>query len=597
MKITLVELPATQNGNLFEKPAQDVYSLFYLPSRAIDLLRAILEEHGYTDIETVNPRFNKRREVLSEEQLERLYASDVVGISSITRTIPQSYELADLIRENNPDAAIVFGGPHVTALPEEALEHCDYVVRNEGDLTFPELVARIAGDAGAPELENINGISYRDEEGNLVHTPNREFTSNEQLDALPLPVYDRDTLEKTRYVTINTSRGCPYKCEFCSVVSQFGSKYRVMSIDKTVDYIKHVIEEKKGTGKYSVFFGDDHFAANTSRTRELVKRIIAEIPDMPRWSAQVRVETAHDAELLRLMKQAGCFKVYIGFESIDEDTLKAWNKRQDLEKIKQAIRLYHKAGISIHGMFVFGSDFDTEETVKKTVDFANSMNIDTVQFVSLLPLPGTPLCKKYEEQNKILTKEWHKYSGHQVIVNPKNLSPYKLQKSMLSALRRYYNLPKALKQLFRRDKGISKGNNFVLRILGMALRYMSRQEVKEHAKGLKVVDRFIADINAEFDLYFSVPKMAVAKVQDRAKAKREEILRDFASFKRRMGDKLAYYTDKYRGTAPVKMLEQVSKGMLEELRKRALGAGLRGSRSLSGPFRASRTGVSSGNNA
>ena len=579
MKITLVELPATQNGKLFEKPAQDVYSLFYLPSRAIDLLRAILEDHGYADIETINPRFNKRREVLSEEQLERLYSSDIVGISSITRTIPQSYELADLIREKNPEASIVFGGPHVTALPGEALEHCDFVVRNEGDITFPELVARIADAEGAPELADIRGISYRDASCSVVSTPDREFTSDEQLDGLPLPVYDRDTLEKTRYVTINTSRGCPYKCEFCSVVSQFGSKYRVMSIDKTIAYIKHVIEEKKGTGKYSIFFGDDHFAANTARTRKLLQRIIDEIPDMPRWSAQVRVETAHDAELLKLMKQAGCFKVYIGFESIDEETLKAWNKRQDLEKIKQAIRLYHRAGISIHGMFVFGSDYDTEETVRKTVDFANTMNIDTVQFVSLLPLPGTPLCRKYEEQNKILTKEWHKYSGHQVIVNPKNLSPYKLQKSMLSALRRYYNLPKALKQLFRTDRGISKRNNFVLRIMGMALRYLSRQEVKEHSRRLKIVDRFITDINAEFELYFGGPKRAVAKVQDRAKAKarakKEEILKDFAAFKTQMREKLTAYTETYRKTAPVVMLEQAYKGITEELRQRALSGGRR----------------------
>ncbi len=547
MKITLVELPPTPNGKLFEEPAKDVYSFFYLPSRAIDHLNGIIRQQGFTDTYTVNPRMNKgNSEIITEEQLQTVYSSDVIGISAITRTIPQSYELAELIRKHNPGAKIVFGGPHATATPEESLDYCDFIVRNEGDITFPELLKRLEEDFDNPPLDDLKGISFRDATGNIVHNPAREFLDSALLTELPFPVFSKETLDKIRYFTINTSRGCPYECEFCSVVSHFGKQYRTMSVDRTVEHIKYIIDLKRGRDKYSIFFGDDHFAANIARTKELLRRIKTEIPDMPRWSAQVRVETARDPELLSLMKETGCFKVYIGFESIEAETLEAWNKRQDIEKIIHAVKAYHEADITIHGMFVFGSDYDRPATMKKTLKFANRMNIDTVQFVSLLPLPGTPLCKRYEEEGKILSKEWHKYSGHLVLIKPDKISPWELQKNMNRALKRFYSLPQAIRQLFRTDLSFrSWRSTTALRFIGIGVKFLGVREMREHLANLKAIKGIAQNLDRAYERWIGYWKGKMTALTLKAYEKRDLLLQEFKQFSKKASGMKEQYKEKY----------------------------------------------------
>jgi radical SAM superfamily enzyme YgiQ (UPF0313 family) len=547
MKIALVELPPTPNGKLFEEPAKDVYSFFYLPSRAIDLLNGIIRQEGFSDTYTINPRMNKGdSEIISEEQLRTIYSSDVVGISAITRTIPQSFELAGLIREHNPGAKIVFGGPHATALPDETLEYSDFVVRNEGDITFPELLHRLEDNFKEPALEELPGISYRNADGGIVHNPAREFSDSKLLTDLAFPVYSEETLDTTRYFTINTSRGCPYECEFCSVVSHFGNRYRTMSVDRTLEHIKYIIDLKKDRGNYSIFFGDDHFAANISRTKELLRRIKSDIPDMPRWSAQVRVETAKDPELLSLMKETGCFKVYIGFESIEVETLEAWNKRQDIEKITNAISAYHDADITIHGMFVFGSDYDRPETMNKTLKFANKMNIDTVQFISLLPLPGTPLYRRYEREGKILSKEWHKYSGHLVLIKPDRMSPWELQKNMNRALKRFYSLPQAFRQLFRTDFSYSNWrSNAALRFIGIATKFLGVREMREHLLNLKAIDGIAQNMDRAYERWIAYWREKMTALTLKAYEKRNLLLKEFTQFSKKASGMKEYYKEKY----------------------------------------------------
>ena len=206
LQITLIELPATDGGKLFGKISDDVYSLVKLPSRAVDLLAAIAKKAGYEDTVTINPAYNKVEGLFTMEQLKRIVTSNIVGISSITRTAPQSYDLCKYIKKNNPHAVVIIGGPHTSALPEEAINYADIVILNEGDHTLIDLLDNMA------DLENVQGIVYKTKDGEIKKNPKREFLTNEELSVLPFPVYQEEVLRGITHTVINTSRGCPYGC-------------------------------------------------------------------------------------------------------------------------------------------------------------------------------------------------------------------------------------------------------------------------------------------------------------------------------------------------------------------------------------------------
>ena len=150
------------------------------------------------------------------------------------------------------------------------------------------------------------------------------------------------------------------------------------------------------------------------------------------WGAQVRVEVARDEELLQLLQRAGCKIVYIGLESINPATLENYNKQQTVEDINLSIRRFHQHGIRVHGMFVFGSDFDTVQTIRDTVDFALKARVDSVQFLTLTPLPGTPLLKA-GSGGRLLTRDWELYDGHHAVFQPALMTPEQLQEETVKA--------------------------------------------------------------------------------------------------------------------------------------------------------------------
>ncbi|MEW6439587.1 MAG: radical SAM protein [bacterium] len=440
LRVALVELYATQGGSLWAPRMRDLYSLFKLPSRAIDLLAAILERTGLAAVEAFNPLYGSPGKRIRAEDLRRLAAMDVVGISSITRTQPPSYQLAARLRELNPKIWILFGGPHVTALPEEALQHGDVVIRHEGDATIAELAMRFAEDLEAPVLEDVPGISFRDRRDGALHSnPDRPFLTDEELSDLPFPVFPPEVLKGIGNSVIISSRGCPFDCEFCAVITHFGARYRAMDAERTVELIEHTVRQTRKP----IFFGDDNFHANPARTRQILEKVLSRGISMPPWGAQVRVEAARDTEALALMKRAGCQRVYVGFESINEETLKLFNKRSTREKNELAIRGFHQAGLAVHGMFVLGSDADTVDTVRETVRFAKRMMLDTAQFFCLTPLPGTPLSQRYGREGKVLSRHWHLYDAHHVTVRPERIAPHVLQDELIRGHMDYYSFREA----------------------------------------------------------------------------------------------------------------------------------------------------------
>ncbi|MEJ2254345.1 MAG: radical SAM protein [Nitrospirota bacterium] len=183
---------------------------------------------------------------------------------------------------------------------------------------------------------------------------------------------------------------------------------------------------------------DDNFTANKARTKELLRAMIAEKFNYC-WSAQVRTDVARDEELLGLLADAGCETVQIGFESVNPKTLEAFNKKQNLDEIVESIRKVHDYGIKIHGMFVFGSDLDTVDTIKQTADFAIKHRIDTIQFMMLTPLPGTPFFTEMKDSDRLLHTQWDKYDAHHVVYKPLLMTPQALHMESLKAMGRFYS--------------------------------------------------------------------------------------------------------------------------------------------------------------
>ncbi|HTO13271.1 MAG TPA: radical SAM protein, partial [Candidatus Binatia bacterium] len=346
-----------------------IYSRVCIPRLGSVLLGTIMRSKGYDvrvyieDIQAID-----MREVLS---------ADLVAVSAITSTAPQSYKLADTAKAAG--AVVVMGGTHTSFMPEEGMQHADFVVRGEGEFAFMELVDAIQRGEGFDKIQNL---TYRTDGGGIVSNAERPKIPN--LDVNPIPDYALiEGWKPGGVVSIATSRGCPFSCTFCSVPGMYGHAFRTHTIDRVLQ------ELEIHKGNLYTFFADDIFTANKKRVKELLRGMISR-GLTPQWGAQVRTETVDDPELLQMMRDSNCFNVYVGFESINPRTLKLFQKKQDLAKIERSIEKFHAHNIRIHGMFVVGSDEDDVETLDATAEFALKHDIDSVQFMILTPIPGSP---------------------------------------------------------------------------------------------------------------------------------------------------------------------------------------------------------------
>jgi len=414
-------------------PGAHIFSKFPIPRLGSILLSTILRDKGY--------RTKVFIEDIAEPDWPFIENSDIVCISTITSTAVRAYEIADRLRKSG--IKVIIGGAHPSFMPDEALGHADYVVRGEGDYTLPELIDYLRN--GRPQVESIPGVSYKNSSDEIVHNPPRPLLDD--MDALPEPDFSLiHGWRPSNIYPVSTSRGCPFNCRFCSVIPMFGRRYRFKSVDATLREIRYVSSVSKAT----VFFVDDNFAANKNRTKAILRGMIDEKIRL-NWSAQVRVDVAKDKELLRLMSDSGCSTLYIGFESINPKTLELYNKKQGLDEIVDCITAVKEHGIRIHGMFVLGADTDDLNTIKMTADFATRLKIDTVQFMMLTPLPGTPVFFELRDSKRLLHTDWSKYDAHHVVFMPAMMKPWALHIETLRAMRRFYSWRYILAHIMRFD--------------------------------------------------------------------------------------------------------------------------------------------------
>ena len=401
-----------------------IYSKFELPRLGCVLLATIMKNLG----------FEARAYFLSERKiLEKNITADVIGISSISSTAFIAYRLGDYFRSKGK--IVVMGGPHITALPEEAMEHCDYCICGEGEKCLPQLIEALNQNQN---LESVQGLVWRDAEGEIIK--NSQVVHIQNLDENPFPDFNLLEIE-TEYmgatgdkptIPVQTSRGCPFACTFCSVTAMFGRKFRFRSTENIIAELKQYNPKKN-----AIFFYDDNFTANPKRTKKLLREMIR-LGLTFSFSTQVRVDIYKDQELLDLMVKAGCDYLYIGFESVDPDSLKEMNKNQSVEEIKLAIREISKRGIHIHGMFIFGFDNDTPKKARASVKFAIRYKIDTTQFLILTPLPGTEFYYKMKREGRLIDTNWDEYDAHHVKFKPKNYTAWQLQMAQYHAHAKFY---------------------------------------------------------------------------------------------------------------------------------------------------------------
>ena len=371
---------------------------------------------------------------------------DLVGISTITATAQRGYALADECRALG--IPVILGGPHVTFLPDEALAHAEVVVRGEGEQAMNALLDLWQeGYVKAPDAEyaRVPNLSWKDAAGAIHHNPMAPWIAN--LDELPVPDFSlADGTADCRFsgrstVMVQTSRGCPFDCSFCSVTGMFGKKFRYRSVESVLQEVR-----RYNRRDHFVFFCDDNFTANKRRARELVEAMIREKFRF-QWSTQVRTDLARDPELVRLMKRAGCHTVFIGFESVNPKSLKEMKKSQSLEDIENAIRVIQGAGIHIHGMFVFGFEEDDWSTVEATVRLAHEMKLTSVQLLILTPLPGSELYERLSSEGRLTSRDWDLYDTHHVVFRPAGFTPFEIQCAQVYGHTRLYTLPKGLNKL------------------------------------------------------------------------------------------------------------------------------------------------------
>ncbi len=387
MKIVFIE-PRACEANVYSKISMPLLGPVYLGT--------ILKNRGH------------EVEIYNENILAPDYSNldaDLIGISILTSTAERGYEIA----KKFPREKVIMGGVHASLLPGEALEFARQVVVGEAEDVIIDVVE---GRRSEPIVQ-----------GKAV----------EDLDALPIPDFSliKGYRMPSLVIPISTSRGCPFDCSFCSVTKMFGRKYRFRSAENT-------IAEMRSRDTKSFFFCDDNFTANPERTRQLLNLMIKN--KFRKWLCQVRCDVAKDKGLLDLMAQAGCGVVCVGFESVNPKTLVAYQKRQTLAEIVNAIRSFHKRHIKIHGMFVLGGEDDNRNSIWETVKFAIKERIDTLQMMILTPFPGTKVYEDLEAGKRIFTKDWRFYDGQHVVFKPNLLSARDLQLNVMKAYGKFYSL-------------------------------------------------------------------------------------------------------------------------------------------------------------
>jgi anaerobic magnesium-protoporphyrin IX monomethyl ester cyclase len=443
MKILLLNPPFFSRYSRSQRsPAVTKSGTLYYPVW-LAYAAAVLEQKGF-ELKLIDAPAQglKQEEIVS---LAQDYQPDLIVVDTSTPSIYNDVEIAAKLKSILPKSFITLVGTHVSALPEESLnlnQSIDAVARAEYDYTIAEL-AEVLTEQG--DLTKVSGISFR-QAGKIIHNPDRPRISN--LDEIPFvsSVYKKH-LNINQYffaasdypmVQIFTARGCPFQCFFCVYPQTIhGHLYRTRSAENVVKEFAYIQEQLPDVRE--VVIEDDTFSVDKQRVRKICQLLIQRKIKL-KWNANVRADL--DLDTMRLMKQAGCRLIIIGFESADQTILDNIQKGAQVERMDQFFSDTKKAKLLLHAAFMAGNPGETLETLAKTFALAKRFMPDTVQFFPLMAYPGTKAYKWAKENNLLKSErfsDWVTKEGlHNCVLNLPNLSSKELVQWCDISRKKYY---------------------------------------------------------------------------------------------------------------------------------------------------------------
>lgn len=369
-----------------------------------------------------------------DDRMERLdfdAPADAVVMSVETYTARRAYQIASEYRRRG--VPVLMGGFHATLLPDEVSRHAEAVVTGEAEGLWPEVL------------------------DDLRHGTLKKRYAAEGLGSLEGVRYDRRLFQGKRYLPVRlveTGRGCRYPCEFCAVQTFFKRTHRHRPMGAVLEELEALREEAR-----LFFFVDDNFASDLEGTKDFLRQL-AKL--RIRWVTQMSIQAAQDEEFLRLLAASGCKGTLIGFESLEEENLKAMHKGFN-RNFDEALAALRRHRIRVYGTFVFGYDHDREESFSAAVDFALSHRFYIAAFNHLTPFPGTPLYRRLEQEGRLRYGAWwldDRYRYNDVPFHPRSLAPEAITRGCVQARRDFYRWGSILRRGF--DE-VNRSDGFMFR--------------------------------------------------------------------------------------------------------------------------------------
>jgi len=428
-------------GSNFIKGVNDITTVFNLmPPLGLLSIAAWLEKHGI-DVEIIDAYASRESH---EVMVAKIIASgcSAVGFSCTTSSFPETNRIATRLKEKAPHIVTVLGGAHACTIGAELLNSypaLDYLVIGEGENSMLELAR-----AGFGSVQDIPGVAYRDADGKGVSSGQRKLIKD--LDTLPFPAYHKlpnfprlyklplFSYPKSPNTSIISSRGCPYSCSYCDR-SVFSSGFRFNSPEYILE---HVTMLNRNYGIRHVFFYDDLFTFDRKRIAEFCE-LKAKKGIKVSYNCIARLEHV-DAELLKLLKESGCWQVNFGIESGDPEILKKHRKFYGLDDVGQKLMMVKKSGMRVKGLFMVGLPGEDEAAIRRTIDYALSLPLDEINVTKFTPFPGAPVYKTIREFGDF-DETWELMNCINTVFVPNGMTREQIDNLYDEFIRSFYHRP------------------------------------------------------------------------------------------------------------------------------------------------------------